>query len=284
MMKIHVLFFVLLFFNSCKEHSEKSLDYLIGFDHASTIFSLTQQVAIPNLNHHATGRVMTYFDEILLSGKGLQPIEKPRFKIVVLGSSTAAGTGPKHQDSTWVNQFRKSVQEGNSSDFVLNIAKGGYTTFHLLPTSTKNIHGRLVPDTLRNVSAALRHHADAVIINLPSNDTSIDIPIDSQLLNFKEMWDYFAKANIPVWITTTQPRNYPLQKRLVQKAVRDSLMARYGDFCINFWDDFAKADHTLKKEFDSGDGVHLNDRGHGLLVEKVLEKNIISVLVQNNRQ
>lgn len=54
--------------------------------------------------------------------------------IVVLGSSTAAGTGTTNPDSAWVNRFRNYFVAQDSSFRVINLAVGGYTTYHIMPT------------------------------------------------------------------------------------------------------------------------------------------------------
>ncbi|MEZ4983685.1 MAG: SGNH/GDSL hydrolase family protein [Saprospiraceae bacterium] len=52
-------------------------------------------------------------------------------RIVVLGSSTAEGTGASSPDSSWVNRYRASLSR-NTRYEVVNLARGGYTTFHIL--------------------------------------------------------------------------------------------------------------------------------------------------------
>jgi len=56
--------------------------------------------------------------------------------------------------------------------------------------------------------------------------------------------------------------------------MKDSISARFGEYSLNFWNDIATKDFSVKKELDSGDGIHLNDAGHGLLAKKVIERNI----------
>jgi uncharacterized membrane protein len=53
--------------------------------------------------------------------------------IVVLGSSTAEGYGPSVYANAWVNQLRRYVQSISNKSTVHNLAKGGYTTYHLMP-------------------------------------------------------------------------------------------------------------------------------------------------------
>ena len=61
--------------------------------------------------------------------------------VVVLGSSTAEGFGPSDADSTWVNRLRVALAAADPSLDVLNLAKGGYTTYHVLPAGSDGAGG-----------------------------------------------------------------------------------------------------------------------------------------------
>jgi lysophospholipase L1-like esterase len=129
-------------------------------------------------------------------------------KIVILGSSTAEGVGPSHPDSAWVARYRAYFSQMSSPVEVINLAKGGYTTYHIMPTGNVPPQGRSYPDTLRNINRAIgAKDADAVIINLPSNDAANNYSVEDQLANYDAILAYAANASVPVWITTTQPRN-----------------------------------------------------------------------------
>ena len=58
------------------------------------------------------------------------------YRIVVLGSSTAEGVGPENIDDAWVNLYREYLTQQDSRFEVINLAKGGYTTYDILPTGT----------------------------------------------------------------------------------------------------------------------------------------------------
>ena len=47
------------------------------------------------------------------------------YKIVVLGSSTAAGAGVSSSDSAWVNRYRNYLESINPDNEVINLAVGG---------------------------------------------------------------------------------------------------------------------------------------------------------------
>jgi lysophospholipase L1-like esterase len=196
--------------------------------------------------------------------------------IVVLGSSTAAGVGPSVADSAWVNRFYDVLYQKDTRFVVTNLARGGYTTFHLLPDDA------LIPDNInvtidsaRNISAALSYDPYAIIVNLPSNDAANDFTVSQQMDNFKQITKRAAQAGVLSWVCTTQPRNFnrPLQIE-IQENARDSIYAIYGDFAIDFWSEIADPNSLIANQYDSGDGIHLNDRGHRILTQRVLEKRI----------
>jgi len=190
-------------------------------------------------------------------------------RIVVLGSSTAEGTGPSNIDNAWVNRFRDYLQDKWENVEVTNLAKGGYSTYHLMPDSYTVPNGRPGQDSGRNVTKAIELKPTAVIINLPSNDASQLYTVEEQLRNYDTICVHLARENIPVWITTTQPRNLSIEGRKNLMAMRDSTFARFSDHAIDFWYGLATEDGYIKTEYNS-DNVHMNDEGHRILFERVL--------------
>ena len=190
--------------------------------------------------------------------------------VVVMGSSTAEGTGPTHRDSTWVNRFRAYLEGVDPRLDVLNLARGGYTTFHLAPGGTaapERIRG--APDPLRNVDAALARDPVALVVNLPSNDAASGVDAATQLANFAAIAARAEAAGVPIWFTTTQPRGLDAAGIAVQRAVRDAILARYGDHAIDFWTGFDDAEGAQAERWDSGDDIHYNDAAHRIFFERV---------------
>ena len=111
-------------------------------------------------------------------------LKSQAFHIVVLGSSTAAGAGPSVPDSTWVNRYRKFIQEINPANQVTNLAQGGTNTYQIMPTWFVPPPGRPTSNPARNITQAILLGADAVIINMPSNDAAGGIGTNEQLFNF----------------------------------------------------------------------------------------------------
>ncbi|WP_116127907.1 GDSL-type esterase/lipase family protein [Lewinella sp. IMCC34183] len=200
--------------------------------------------------------------------------------IVIVGSSTAAGNGASVADSSWVNRYAALLRRDTRFQ-VVNLARGGYTTYHVQPTGTRNPDTIAIPvDRDRNSTAALAFDPAAIIVNLPSNDGARSFPARDQLANLDRMVAEADGEGVPVWIATTQPRNFsdPAQIAL-QEEMRDSIFDRYGSRSLDFWNGLADATGHIDPALDKGDGVHVNDGGHRLLFERVAAAGISEAVV-----
>lgn len=191
--------------------------------------------------------------------------------VVILGSSTAAGTGPREIANAWVNRYLAYAESLDADNRVINLAKGGYTTYHLMPRDHLSPEGRPQPDPCRCITMALHLDPDAIVINLPSNDAAYGYSVEEQLANYDSILVLADRRDIPVWITTTQPRNLTVEGRANLMAVRDSTYARFGERAIDFWTGLAMEDGSIDPAYDSGDGVHLNDPAHRILFQRVVQ-------------
>ena len=200
------------------------------------------------------------------------------YTIVVLGSSTAAGAGASQSDSAWVNRYRAAIQQINPNNEVINLGVGGFTTYRIMPTNHQPNPGRPLPDTAKNITKALTYNPDAIIINLPSNDIASGFPISEQIFNFDSLVAFTNNSGIPVWVCTTQPKNMSTTNMQLQADMRDTIHAHFSPNVLDFWTTLATPNNGLSPTYDSGDGTHLNDAGHGLLVNRVLQKDILSAL------
>ncbi|MCI4666619.1 MAG: SGNH/GDSL hydrolase family protein [Bacteroidia bacterium] len=220
--------------------------------------------------------ILGFFASPAIGQTGNNPcLDRFPLHVVVLGSSTAAGSGPSHPDSTWVNRYRRTLKSINPKHEVSNLARGGYNTYRLMPTGFIPPAGFPEPDTSRNISMALSLNPDAIIINLPSNDAAINVSAAAQMQNFRIMVDSARRQGVPVWVCTTQPRVFSTSKVSVQLAVRDSIFAVFGSRAIDFWSGLADSIGHPLGTYDSGDGVHLNDAGHKILFERVQAANVL---------
>ncbi len=211
-------------------------------------------------------------------------IANQNFKIVVIGSSTAAGTGPSSVDSAWVWRYRSYLESININNEVINLAQGGYTTNHLMPTgfSWQSSNGTIsYADSTKNISKALSLNPDGIIVNLPSNDAAYSYAINYTMSNFDTIFNRAKEKSIPIWICTTQPRNFSWNPQiLLQTSCRDSIISRYGNFAIDFWSTIADTNNWIDSQYDCGDGIHLNDAGHAVLYNRVKQSSVLEEIVK----
>ncbi len=200
------------------------------------------------------------------------------YRIVVIGSSTASGAGVSVIDSAWVWRYEQYLVDHDTRFEVINLALGGYTTYNLLPTGTTITGVDETVDTERNITKALSYNPDAVIINLPSNDAASNYPVEDQIDNYNIISSAAESENVLLWVTTPQPRNMygtPIQ---IQLDMVDETFTLFNDFTLDFWYGFNNASGRLKSEYDSGDGIHLNDMAHGILFQRAVEKHIMEII------
>jgi len=198
----------------------------------------------------------------------VQKLGKPHH-IVVLGSSTAEGAGPKSKDSAWVNLFRNYVKEQNGENEVTNLAVGGYTTYHILPDTATAVTGRAAVDKEHNITKALSLKPDILIINMPSNDIIAGVSIEEFRHNLALLNDIAKTHDIKCFITTTQSRNSDTAKQNALIRMRDVIKEDYPLTYIDFWSGMSNVDGSIKEEYNSGDGVHLNGKAHHIMLERV---------------
>lgn len=199
------------------------------------------------------------------------------YHIVVLGSSTAAGQGPSVKDSAWVWMYTEYLNMISTNFQLTNLAVGGFTTYNILPTGYAIPPGIGKPvDPAHNITKALSLHPDALIINLPSNDAANNFPVIDQLANYDTIAKLAASFLVPLWICTPQPKYFGAAQDQIQLDMVDSTYSIFKDKTIDFWEDMVEEDgsNDLKDIYDSGDGTHVNNTGHKVLLERVIDADI----------
>jgi lysophospholipase L1-like esterase len=208
------------------------------------------------------------------------------YKIVVLGSSTAYGTGAIPGENSWVNKFTDYVKRKNPANVVYNLALPGYTTYHsLCPDGFVPPSGRPNPSAGYNISEAIRLGAHAVIVNLPSNDIAANYTLQEQQANFERVAAIARQNNIALWVSTSQPRNDISNAQSEQlKLLRDWINNRFGNMSVDFWTGIANPDATINEVYNF-DNIHLNNEGHDVLYRRVLSERILdSICVIQSRR
>ncbi|GAB3047510.1 SGNH/GDSL hydrolase family protein [Spirosoma pulveris] len=182
--------------------------------------------------------------------------------MVIIGSSTAAGWGASDYQHAWAGLLTQQLTNGR----VVNLAKGGYTSYHLLPTNAPHPANRPEADTLRNLNAALKEKPTTLLISISSNDLIIGCSVEEIIANFNTIRSKALAAGVAhVIITTPLPRNYSAEVTANLLRQRDLVLKTYGASAINIFDPLANEKNLTKAELLSGDGIHPNDQGHALL-------------------
>ncbi len=203
-------------------------------------------------------------------------------KIVILGSSTAAGNAASSYQNSWAGRLATYGQSQNPGGQIINLGMSTYTTYHILATGSSTPLDRPTPDTARNITRALSYSPDAIIINMPTNDAANGYSLAEQQANFISLAQIAADAGVDLWITTTQPRNLNSSQRAQLITMRDWINQQFGLKAVDFWTTVANADGTINSTYNSGDGIHLNDAGHLVLFNSLLSENIYDVLCTAN--
>jgi len=194
------------------------------------------------------------------------------YRVVVLGSSTAAGEYARPLDSSWVNKFARYVGTIFQSYELVNLAVGGFTTFNVMPTGYQrpapwNANSSLAVDVNKNITKALSLNPSLILINLPTNDCDLLVPVAQQLSNFDALLDAAGSRGIPVYLSTTQPRNETLERRTLLIQMKDAIISRYTTKVMDFWTDLANPDGSINALYNA-DGTHLNNAGHEVLFQR----------------
>lgn len=190
-------------------------------------------------------------------------------RIVILGSSTAAGFGATPADSSWVNRLKLATKDNKRILTYYNLGIVGLTTYQGVPRSyTKE--GRPATDTNHNVTAALSFRPSLVIMSYPTNDVANDYSDDEIMDNYAAMIHLLDSAKVKYIIIGTQPRNFKDEAHRTRlKTLNEKMKLAYSANIANVYDTLAAADGTIKAAVSYSDGVHLNNTGHNILYQLI---------------
>lgn len=215
-----------------------------------------------------------------------------QYRVAVIGSSTAGGTGAWPLDSAWVNRLNQFYKHKlQIIDSIYTFAVGGYPVYKGMPSSFVPPVNRDGPDHNRNVTkannvlASLPMPNNAVVfVNYPSNKFE-EYNIPEIMFCLQTIYDSVVKEGHRCFIITTQPRtggawDDPAIKRKMA-VIKDSIINRFGEaHTVNFYDGLYNAsDSSILAKYNSGDGIHFNNAGHRELFERVKAKNIFNVVL-----
>jgi lysophospholipase L1-like esterase len=195
--------------------------------------------------------------------------------LVIIGSSTSEGTGASTYDSSYAGRYAKYLKTLSGNWSLVNLAVGGYTTYQLMATGNKPPTGRPNPDINKNITKAVSLKPDVILFSLGDNDIGNNYTASEYQNNYDSIKAVATKAGIPMWVTSTVPRtSLDETGRAEVLALRTRIMQRYAPRAIDFFDGLGEADGKYIQAYNSGDGIHTNNRGHELLFKKVVAANL----------
>ena len=217
----------------------------------------------------------------------------PQSKIMVaLGSSTVAGLGSSPIDSCWVNRFNYYYKyQLGVVDSTYNLGVSSTSCYNGMPSTFVPPVSRSAGDPLHNVTKAnsilsnLSTPSDGVVIvNYPTNGYD-GYSIAEIMSSLQTIYDSAAATGNKCYISTTQPRsdgNFAIsavKKKLAD--LKDSIINRFGiSHSLDFWTGmFNPADSSILTVYSAGDNVHFNNAGHRELFNRVVAKNVFSLVL-----
>ena len=196
-------------------------------------------------------------------------------KIIVFGSSIAAGIGATHDSLSWVGLFKKT----RISDSILNFSIPGTTTFHTLPSKYKDssfIVGAPSP-VANNIDRVIQANPDFVVISITSNDIANGFTPDDYMKNISIITNQLKDQRIPYIITSTTIRgdiNLIKRNQLFEifKRVHEKYLTEFVDILTPLSD---TTNFSIRTEFFNSDLIHPNNLGHEKIFNQIKQHLLI---------
>ncbi len=186
---------------------------------------------------------------------------------VVMGSSSAFGAGASKYDTSWAGLLVDVAKDYGAE--VVNIARGGYTTYQAMSSDCDVASNRPQPDAAHNVDLAIELGADLVILSFPSNDAASNYTAEETAHNILYLRSRLADEGIALLVLGAQPRNMTKSKQKLLIELDDLLKPRFSPCLVELYRYLVDNTGNLASQYDAGDGVHLNDAGHAIVFEQL---------------
>jgi len=186
---------------------------------------------------------------------------------VVMGSSTAAGTGVS-AGKKWSDLLQLSLTDRGTK--LENIAKPGAVTYQGLSKTSAPVPNRPLPDPAINIDQALSRTPVVLILAYPTNDTVAGYSVDEIVNNIASIRGAALSKEIPVLVLSTQPRNVSASQTEQLKQIDSRLAGSVSGCFVNVRPLLSGADQRLMPGYDSGDGTHPNEAGHRVIADAIL--------------
>jgi hypothetical protein len=206
-------------------------------------------------------------------------------RIGVIGSSTLYGDGPTNIDSSLMVRVKRYYQSLGIIDTVYNLAVPGSTVYNGVTANFVSPGPDLNQyDSTANVTAALAKGINVLIVGYPSNDYQIGgLTIQEIMAAHQNIFDAANAAGVRCYITTSQPRTEDTGSETKSLVIADSLLNRFGEFCMDFMTPMVyPGTYTVLPQYSAGDGVHLSSAAHAQLANIVEATNVFKYLVSDS--
>jgi acyl-CoA thioesterase-1 len=221
----------------------------------------------------------------IAGARSLQTAAGSPINIVIIGASTAAGKGATPIDSSWVNRLIRTTANNPTPLNYTNLAKGGLTSYAGMPTGFNAPTGRPAPDNEANITKALSLHPDLVMITFPSNDIANGYSGDEVIKNYAVIAHLLDSAKVPFIMFGAQPRDLKDEaRRLALKQLSSRIASIYTIQSNDYFDLLSKPDYMIKNELAAGDGIHVNNKGHYLILQTVLNHPVFQKIIHGKDQ
>lgn len=191
-------------------------------------------------------------------------------KVVVIGSSTAAGQGA----STYANSFVGRLIANYPSHTFVNLARGGTVTYQALPSGTNN-GSRPPVDPTMNITAAISLGANIILVAFPTNDIISNYTNEETLNNLKKIYQTAWDNGVWIYIIGTQPRNLFSAAQRLQGVEQNNLILSSFAGSINIYDQLVSSDGTNSIDpLINVDDTHVNDEGHRRIFQRIVNTDI----------
>jgi acyl-CoA thioesterase I len=186
---------------------------------------------------------------------------------VVLGSSTAVGVGAT-QGQAWAARLDGMLRSRGAR--VDNRARSGATTYSALPAASARPMGRPATDPVQDVAAVLDSRPSVLILAFPSNDAVSGYPAAETTANLLQMRALALASGVGVIVLSSQPRDdASVQARAAMLATDAALVAEVGACLVDVRAALSDTQDRIAAVYAAGDGIHLNNAGHGVVVERL---------------
>lgn len=202
-------------------------------------------------------RTLTFITAMAILLPILSPAQK-KYRVVVLGSSTAYGIGASVPDSSWVGRAKAYYKSQHQLDTIINLA----------------VPGSLTDSGIKLLPTALSYNPDIVLVSFPSNDIIADVGVPKYMSHLRTMYNTVTAARKKCYISTTQPRDDPFNE-LTLKIARDSIVKEFPINYMQFYDPLVAPGSYAINPLYTAEGTHPNNAGHRLLFQALLAAQVI---------